>query len=133
MVMAALSLPLLLGCGCCDIDWPFSGSPAFTADQVVGVWTSECGGKVSIAEGGTFRADALVVHDEDADERRTPVSGSGTWTLKPADNNHNPYAELTLEGRRGTIELDAWPGDEFKDLRIEVGGLDEPVRCRLTR
>lgn len=45
VAMAVLAFPLLLGCNCCDaLAFPDDPRPAFTEEQVVGVWNSACGG-----------------------------------------------------------------------------------------
>src|SRR5687768_12386007 len=110
VVMAVLAFPLLLGCGCCDVQLfaddrpPLNGDrPSFTADQVVGVWTSECGGKVSIRDDGTYRADGLVIAPPGG---QPPLTGSDTWSLFPGAEHNDQAVDLEF-GDRNSVRLRA--------------------------
>ena len=134
VTIAALAFPLLLGCGCCDLWEPGAPDrPAFTAEQVVGVWHSKCGGKVSIADGGTFQATELLA-DSWADAKATTaaVTGAGTWKAVDRDANDPPHVVLTIEGPR-YIGLYAVDTDKFTDLEMEVHQAAGTRWCRLSR
>jgi hypothetical protein len=135
--MAILAFPLLLGCNCCDaLNFgggdsmpPLSGGrPSFTEDQVVGVWRSECGGKVSIREDGTYRADDLVARGPG----QPLFSTTGTWTIFPASKDNDATVDLHFD-EHSMIRLRAARTDKFTDLELRVGDLDDERDCRLTR
>ena len=99
--MAILALPPLLGCNCCDaLALPDDPRPVFTAEQVVGVWNSTCGGKLSIAEGGTYRAQGLLADSWD-DGHVTTEAVTGTGLVPPRPLSPGPVSRGSCCGTAG--------------------------------
>ncbi|MEU0552661.1 hypothetical protein [Dactylosporangium maewongense] len=137
VIMAILALPLLLGClNCCDaipssVDdvLPEKGRPQFTQDQVAGVWTSECGGKVSIRDDGTYHAEGLVL-DDDGDV--PPLTGDGSWSIVAKDE-HNDQRIFLNFGEHSAVQLRAERADRFEHLEIQVDDAQDAHDCRMNR
>ena len=137
---ALVILPLLLGCGCCEgagvaADSVFGGSrKPFTDQDVVGDWSSDCDGTISIRADGTATVKGLPT-SEDTDDVRSYADGEFTWTIVAADRNHDQQVRfVSVVKGGGEFEAHAertW-GD-FEDLEYYLTRPSDPIYCQLSR
>jgi hypothetical protein len=141
---ALLVLPLLLGCGCCTLpgllfDEIFGGRRhAFTEQDLVGDWTSDCGGTVSIRADGTATVIDLPIHrtrNGAGDLEETNAGGEYTWHIEPESDDTDQEVRFTTPQYGEEIfaahaERD-WTG--FDDLEYYLSTPSEPIYCVLSK
>lgn len=89
--------------------------------------------KLSLAEGGTFRAQGLLADGWDDGRLTTAaMTGTGTWETHGQDANQDPTVRLTVRDS-ATVFLYAVHTDEFEDLEMEVHKAGGVAWCRLSR
>ncbi|MEV0567475.1 hypothetical protein [Dactylosporangium sp. NPDC050588] len=135
---ALVILPLLLGCGCCEgagvaADSVFGGSrKPFTEQDVIGDWSSDCDGTISIRADGTATVKQLP-YREDSDGVETKADGELTWKIAAADKSHDQEVQFV---NNGTVEFSAhaertW-GD-FEHLEYYKTRPSDPIYCVLSK
>ncbi|MEU0557626.1 hypothetical protein [Dactylosporangium sp. NPDC006015] len=135
---ALVILPLLLGCGCCEgpavvFDEIFGGNrAAFTEQDVIGDWSSDCDGTISIRADGTATVKQLP-YREDSDGVETKADGEFTWKIVAATKDHDQEVEFA---NKGDLEFSAhaertW-GD-FEDLEYYLTRPSDPIYCVLSK
>lgn len=144
VAVALLVLPLLLGCGCCAgpgliFDEVFGGQRhAFTEQDLVGDWTSDCGGTVSIRADGTATVTDLPIHrvrDDAGGLRETKAGGEYTWRIVPESDDADQEVRFATPQHDEEVfsahaERD-WTG--FDNLEYYLSTPSEPIYCVLSR
>ncbi len=144
IVAALLVLPLLLGCGCCAapgliLDEIFGGQRhAFTEEDLVGDWSSDCGGTVSIRADHTATVTDLPIRrsrNAAGDLVESEADGEFAWRIEQESDDADqrvrfttpPYDEEVFSAH---AERD-WTG--FDDLEYFLSTPSEPIYCTLSK
>lgn len=144
VVAALLVLPLLLGCGCCAapgliLDEIFGGQRhAFTEEDLVGDWSGDCGGTVSVRADGTATVTDLPIHrrrDDAGELRETEADGEFTWRIEPGSGDADQTVRFATPRHDEEVfsahaERD-WTG--FEDLEYFLSTPSEPIHCTLSK
>lgn len=140
-----LILPLLLGCGCCEgpavvLDSILGGDrDTFTDQDVIGDWSSDCGGSVSIRGDGTATVKDLPIREEHVkgavDDVEVKTGGEFTWKIFAATEDTDQEVRFQPK-ERGGEEFSAhaertWGG--FEHLEYYKNTPSDPVYCVLSR
>ncbi|MEV4515987.1 hypothetical protein AB0K00_44395 [Dactylosporangium sp. NPDC049525] len=144
VAVALLVLPLLLGCGCCNLpnlifDEIFGGQRhTFTEQDLIGDWSSDCGGTVSIRADGTATVTDLPVdsvRNDAGDLVENKVNGEFRWQIQPESDDTDQEVRFTTPQHGEEVfaahaERD-WTG--FDDLEYYLSTPDEPIYCVLSK
>ncbi|NUR74165.1 MAG: hypothetical protein HOU81_25430 [Hamadaea sp.] len=104
----AALLTFLGGCACCCGNWPPIGpSPDIEPADIVGVWASDEGARLTLNADMTFKTENLEACERPDSLGVDSDGGTGTWTL---DGPHrlDPYQDLTLKYAPYDEAIESW-------------------------